>query len=89
MLKKNNFLFVNSSDFTLIRFIAFVLATIIWTIPWTTVFVLAWTSFYNSGKQLTSFKDIIQNIDISMLLYAGVLFVITILFAKFLKSKNK
>ena len=77
------------SWFLRIKFKSFVLATIIWIIPWATVFILAWSSFYNNWKQLTSFSEAIKNIDVTMLFYAGTLFVITILFAKFLKGRWK
>ena len=78
-----------TSWFLRIRFKSFVLATIIWIIPWATVFILAWSSFYNNWKKLTSFNETIENIDVTMLLYAWILFVMTILFAKFLKGRVK
>jgi len=74
------------SWFLRIRFKSFALATIIWIIPWATVFILAWSAFYNSGKSLTSFSDAINNIDVTMLYYAALLFVMTVVFAKVLKK---
>ena len=68
-----------------INFKAFNIATLIWIIPWSAVFVYAGTAFY--GKELTSFSDVIENIDISTLLYAWIAFLLVSFWAKFLKKK--
>jgi pyruvate/2-oxoglutarate dehydrogenase complex dihydrolipoamide dehydrogenase (E3) component/uncharacterized membrane protein YdjX (TVP38/TMEM64 family) len=68
-----------------VDFKAFNIATLIWIIPWSAVFIYAGTAFY--GKELTSFSDVIENIDISTLLYAWVAFLLVSLWAKFLKKK--
>ena len=47
---------------------AFVLATAIGILPGTAVFVFAGTAFH--GKELTSFSDVTNNIDIKILLFA-------------------
>ena len=48
---------------------AFLLATAIGILPGTAVFVYAGTAFY--GKELTSFSDVTNNIDIKTLLFAS------------------
>jgi len=65
----------------------FFFATLIWIIPWASVFILAWSAFQN--EQLNSFSDALKWIDITMLYYAGGLFILTIILAKILKKIRK
>ena len=67
-----------------VRLKSFIWATIIWIIPWASVFILAWAAFYN--KELLSFSDEIKDIDLTMLYYAAILFMITIVIAKIIKK---
>ena len=75
------------SWFLKIRFKSFISATIIWIIPWAAVFILAWSAFHN--QELESLWDIIKNIDIKMLYFASILFIITLIIAKILKKFMK
>lgn len=72
-----------------INFKWFFLATVLWIIPWSAVFILAWAAFYNTDKELTSLTDALKWIDTTMLLYASILFIFTIILAKVLKKKYK
>jgi len=65
----------------------YIIATFIGIIPWTAVFVLAGSAFFSS--QITSFSDAITNVDTWLLVGAAILFVVTTLFAKFLKKIKK
>lgn len=75
------------SWFLKINYKWFFLATLIWIIPGASVFILAWAAFHT--EKIESFSDAIKNIDVSMLLFAWILFIITILFAKILKKLKK
>jgi len=76
-----------ASGFLQVKLRSFVLATIIGIIPGASVFILAGAAFHN--MELTSFSDAISGIDVTMLYYAAGLFVLTVLFAKFLKKIRK
>jgi len=73
--------------FLKVHFPSYVWATALGIIPWMTVFILAGSAFYN--QELTSFSDALTNVDTKYLVYAAVLFVITIVFAKILKRLQK
>ena len=70
-----------------IKFVPFFLATLVWIIPGASVFVIAGWAFH--WEQLTSFSDAIANIDITLLYYAAILFICTIVLAKVLKKVTK
>jgi len=65
----------------------FIIATFFWIIPWSAVFILAGAAFHN--EKLTSLWDAISDIDTGLLIWAAVLFVITLTFAKILKRYQK
>ena len=73
-----------ASWFLKVRFKSYVAATILWIIPGMSVFILAGAAFYN--KELTSFSQALQDIDVTMLYFAAWLFILTLGFAKFLKK---
>jgi len=73
--------------FLRVHFPSYVMATAIGIIPWMTVFVLAGSAFYK--QELTSFSDAINSVDTRYLIYASVLFVVTIISAKILRKINK
>lgn len=73
--------------FLKVRFSRYVAATVLGIIPGMSIFILAGGAFYNT--KLTSFSEAISGIDITMLYYSAGLFVITLLFAKFLKKFTK
>lgn len=77
---------VNIASWVLkVNFKSFNLATLIGIIPWSAVFVYAWSAFY--GKELNSFSDVASWIDISKLLYAWIAFLLVSFWAKFLKKR--
>ncbi len=65
----------------------FAIATFVGIIPGSAVFILAGAAFHN--ETLTSFSDALSGIDTSLLIWAAVLFVVTIWFAKLLKKLQK
>jgi len=73
--------------FLKVKFPSYVAATALGIIPGMTVFILAGSAFYN--KELTSFSDALKNVDTRYLGYAAILFIVTIVFAKFLKKVRK
>ena len=75
------------SWFLRIRFKSFVSATIIWIIPWASVFVLAWAAFHN--EKIESLSLLLKNVNVKMLYFAATLFVLTIVFTKFLSRIRK
>lgn len=76
-----------ASGFLKVKLPSFLLATLIWIIPGTSVFVLAGAAFYNT--QLTSFSEAFKNIDTTMLYIAAALFISTIVLAKILEKIKK
>jgi pyruvate/2-oxoglutarate dehydrogenase complex dihydrolipoamide dehydrogenase (E3) component/uncharacterized membrane protein YdjX (TVP38/TMEM64 family) len=72
------------SGFLKINFKGFFFATLIWIIPWVSVFVLAWSAFHS--EKIESFSAALKNIDITLLYFAALLLVLSILFAKLVKK---
>lgn len=70
--------------FLKVKLSAYTLATFLWIIPGMSIFILAGSAFYNS--EITSLSDTISSVDTTMLLYAALLFVLTLLWAKVLKK---
>ncbi|MDC0506040.1 FAD-dependent oxidoreductase [Candidatus Gracilibacteria bacterium] len=65
----------------------FAIATFVGIIPGSAVFILAGAAFHN--ETLTSFSDALSGIDTSLLIWAAILFVATLGFAKLLKKLQK
>jgi len=76
-----------ASGFLKVKFKSYVAATALGIIPGMSVFILAGAAFYN--KELTSFSQALKDIDVTMLYYAAGLFILTIVFANFLKKIKK
>ena len=74
------------SGFLKINFKWFFLATLVWIIPWASIFILAGSAFHSST--ITSFNDALKNVDITLLYLAAVLFVLSIIVAKVLKKRG-
>ncbi|QFR39409.1 FAD-binding protein [Candidatus Gracilibacteria bacterium 28_42_T64] len=74
------------SGFLRINFKGFFLATLIGIIPGASVFVIAGSAFHN--QKIESFSQAISDIDITMLYFAAILFIITIVLAKVLKKRQ-
>lgn len=69
------------------NFAKYTLATFVWIIPWTGVFVLAGSAFY--GSEIRSFSEALSNVDTKLLLFAAGLFLLITLFAKLLRKIKK
>jgi len=73
------------SWFLKIRWKSYFLATFVWIIPWLAIFILAWASFYH--KEVVSFSDFTQNVDVKYLYISSLLFLVTIILWYMLKKR--
>ncbi len=73
--------------FLKVPYIKYILATLVWIIPGSSVFVLAGSAFYN--KELSSFSQAFENVNAVYIYIAAAIFLLTLIIAKVIKKYSK